>query len=31
MCECDPDWADPECRTKRKSQAVAYTLALFLG
>jgi len=31
FCECDPGWADPECRTKRKSQAAAFSLALFLG
>jgi len=31
FCECDRDWADPECRTKRKSQIVAYTLSIFGG
>lgn len=31
FCECDRDWADPECRTRRKSQVVAYSLSLFLG
>jgi hypothetical protein len=31
FCECDRDWADPECRTKRKSQAVAYLLSVFGG
>jgi hypothetical protein len=31
FCECDRDWADPECRTRRKSQAVAYTLSLLAG
>jgi len=31
FCECDRDWADPECRTKRKSQTVAYALSMFLG
>lgn len=31
FCECDRDWADPECRTRRKSQATAYFLSLFLG
>lgn len=31
FCECDPGWADPECRTKRKSQAAAYSLSLFFG
>lgn len=31
MCECDRDWADPECRTPRKSQTYAYILSLFLG
>jgi hypothetical protein len=31
FCECDTDWADPECRTKRKSQTVAYVLALVGG
>jgi len=31
FCECDAGWADPECRTRRKSQAVAYVLSLFLG
>ncbi|CAE7432257.1 rplP [Symbiodinium natans] len=31
FCKCDPQWADPECRTKRKSQTTAYFLAVFLG
>jgi hypothetical protein len=31
FCECDPEYADPECRTERKSQAVAYVLSLFFG
>lgn len=31
FCQCDRDWADPECRTRRKSQVVAYLLALFTG
>jgi len=31
FCECDRDWADPECRTKRKSQLVAYLLSMFFG
>lgn len=31
FCECDRDWADPECRTRRKSQAKAYLLSLFTG
>lgn len=31
FCECDRDWADPECRTPRQSQTVAYLLSLFLG
>jgi hypothetical protein len=31
FCECDTRWADPECRTRRKSQKVAYFLALFFG
>jgi len=31
FCECDRDWADPECGTQRKSQAVAYMLSVFLG
>jgi TM2 domain-containing membrane protein YozV len=31
FCECDRDWADPECRTRRKSQATAYVLSLFFG
>jgi TM2 domain-containing membrane protein YozV len=31
FCECDRDWADPECRTRRKSQAAAYLLSLFFG
>lgn len=31
FCLCNRDWADPECRTRRKSQVVAYTLSLFGG
>lgn len=31
FCRCDAEWADPECRTRRKSQVVAYLLATFLG
>jgi len=31
FCECDRDWADPECRTRRKSQATAFFLSLFAG
>lgn len=31
FCECDRDWADPECRTRRKSQATAFGLSLVLG
>mmetsp|Transcript_89255 Transcript_89255/g.257405 ORF Transcript_89255/g.257405 Transcript_89255/m.257405 type:complete len:560 (+) Transcript_89255:82-1761(+) len=31
FCRCDRDWADPECRTRRKSQAKAFFLSLFAG
>jgi len=31
FCRCSRDWADPECRTRRKSQQYAYLLSLFLG
>jgi len=31
FCRCDTYWADAECRTKRKSQAVAYILSIFFG
>jgi len=31
FCQCDTHWADPECRTKRKSQTVAYMLSIFAG
>jgi len=31
FCKCDIGWADPECGTKRKSQAMAYVLSLFFG
>merc|ERR1719420_352191 len=31
FCECDRDWADPECRTPRKSSMTAYLLSLFFG
>lgn len=31
FCKCEPGWADPECRTQRKSQLVTFFLSLFLG
>lgn len=31
FCVCDTKWADPECRTPRKSQTVAYFLSLLGG
>mmetsp|Transcript_47352 Transcript_47352/g.101424 ORF Transcript_47352/g.101424 Transcript_47352/m.101424 type:complete len:519 (-) Transcript_47352:115-1671(-) len=31
FCQCDRDWADPECSTRRKSQVVAYVLSIFTG
>jgi TM2 domain-containing membrane protein YozV len=31
FCECDRDWADPECRTRRQSQLYAYLLSMFFG
>jgi len=31
FCQCNRDWADPECRTRRKSQRVAYFLSVFVG
>jgi len=31
FCECDAEWADPECRTERKSQLKAFFLSLFGG
>lgn len=31
FCECDRGWADPECRTARKSQTFAYLLSMFFG
>lgn len=31
FCECDRNWADPECRTPRKSQVYAYFLSLLGG
>jgi TM2 domain-containing membrane protein YozV len=31
FCACNRDWADPECRTQRKSQSYAFLLSLFLG
>jgi len=31
FCECTRDWADPECRTPRKSQVTAFVLSLFFG
>lgn len=31
LCHCDKDWADPECRTKRKSQTVAFVLSIVGG
>jgi len=31
FCKCDPGWADPECRTPRKSHLVAFFLSVTLG
>jgi len=31
FCDCDLYWADPECRTARKSQVTAFVLSMFLG
>jgi len=31
FCQCDRSFADPECRTRRKSQIVAYFLSVFAG
>lgn len=31
FCNCDSRWADPECRTQRKSQLTAFVLSVFLG
>lgn len=31
FCQCDRDWADPECRTPRKSQIKSYLFSVFLG
>eukprot|EP00971_Amphidinium_carterae_P175043 3469910-Amphidinium_carterae.1 len=31
FCQCEAEWADPECRTRRKSQRFAYMLSMFLG
>lgn len=31
FCKCFRDWADPECRTKRKSQMTAFFLSVFVG
>jgi len=31
FCECSVGWADPECRTERKSQVTAFFLSLLLG
>lgn len=31
FCECDRDWADPECGTPRKSQQTAFVLSIFFG
>lgn len=31
FCRCDDGWAGPECRDRRKSQATAFWLAVFLG
>jgi len=31
FCQCERDWADPECGTKRKSQRTAFFWSLFLG
>mmetsp|Transcript_21240 Transcript_21240/g.39345 ORF Transcript_21240/g.39345 Transcript_21240/m.39345 type:complete len:603 (+) Transcript_21240:112-1920(+) len=31
FCQCDRNYADPECSTKRKSQTIAFLWSLFLG
>jgi len=31
FCHCDSGYADPECRTRRKSQVTAFLLSLFGG
>lgn len=31
FCECETGWADPECRTPRKSQFKAFLLSIFAG
>lgn len=31
FCKCDEGWADPECRTPRKSQFRAFVLSVCLG
>lgn len=31
FCYCDDGWADPECRTRRKSQLVTFLLSVFFG
>jgi len=31
FCKCDAYWADPECRTPRASQQVAFFLSMFTG
>jgi len=31
FCQCERDWADPECGTKRKSQMKAFFWSVFLG
>lgn len=31
FCECNHEWADPECRTRRKSQITTFLCALFGG
>jgi len=31
FCQCDRDYFDPECRTRRKSQRTAFALSCFAG
>lgn len=31
FCECNRDYADPECTTERKSQVTAFVLSIFFG
>jgi len=31
FCECEYQWADPECGTRRKSQIKAFLISLFFG